>query len=64
MSWKKTEKNLIPFFRDKGKKHKRPNLTFLMPDNILLSSLISPQLFCLKALGACGKLLCDFYLYD
>ena len=31
-----------------------------MPDNILLSSLISPQLFCLKALGACGKLLYDF----
>lgn len=58
------EVDIKSLFHFLEKEKKSPSTTFLMPDNILLSSLISSQLFCLKALQACGKLLCDFYLHD
>lgn len=43
------------FVEQGGAGEGKPKTTFLVPDNIPLSSLISPQLFCLKALGACGE---------
>lgn len=53
--------SIFIFREERGEK---TQTTFVPPDDIPLSSLICSQLFCLKALGTHGKLLCDFYLHD